>query len=497
MARTTGSNELYRLIHSLTVEEKGYFKKFATRHSSEGGKYLQLFDAINKQTAFEEKSLIKKFKSYAFMKVYLKETIVESMLLYYRHQNQQIDLLTQIQKVHFLLMKGMQDEALKILRKSIKHSKKMNAFEVNRYLQRLEMKVLLKTIPAAQLYEQLAKDYEANMNESEKLEDDLLQWELRSLRMLSVTKKVDMFSTKSLSIYTKSINETESISQQGKLIKHEILFGLYRAELNQEHLLNSAKQYALSVEIFKRDCDSDYNDIPSINNYLLALSDYGKLKEVIAFCNKVMLQPRQNQNQYQQLLVRCIIFKTSALIHLSKFEEALEYTEHMEKSFHSAALSTKDTVRQNVFMLKKVIVLFLNKQYRETWLAIQDISQKKALNRLAVDYADLKMIELMTQFMLGNFDLVKIMAAKVKREFLKNKIQSITYETLLTFFSKTSPPTYKQEAKKILQQLNEYYTINKKFHRKAFAMLRYTYWLEEISGDRTMQKSLQEQFGGK
>ncbi|MCX6198012.1 MAG: hypothetical protein NTY88_02155 [Bacteroidetes bacterium] len=497
MARTTGSNELYRLIHSLTVEEKGYFKKFATRHSSEGGKYLQLFDAINKQTVFEEKSLIKKFKSYAFMKVYLKETIVESMLLYYRHQNQQIDLLTQIQKVHFLLMKGMQDEALKILRKCIKETKRIEAFEMSRYLQRLQMNLLLKTVPDAQLYEQLAKDYENNMNDIGKLEDDLLQWEVRSLTILPSTKKADVFNTKSQDDLIQVINKTGSASQQSKILKQQVLYELYRSEMNQQNLMTAAEQYFFSVETFKRDFNSEYNDIPAINNYLYSLATYNRFKEVIAFCNKTLLQPRQNQNQYQQLLVRCIIFKTSALVHLGKFQEALEYTEQMEKSFHSAALTTKDTVRQNVFMLKKIIVLFLNKHYRETWLDIQNIQQKKALERLAVDFADLKMVELMTQFMLGNFDLVKAMAAKVRREFSKNKIQSTTYDMLLTFFSKTSPATYKQEAKKIFQQLNEYYTINKKFHRKAFAMIRYTYWLEEISGGRTMQQGLQEQFGGK
>lgn len=46
--RTTGSDDLYRLIHSLTTEEKGYFKKFAKRHTSGGNKYLQLFDDINR-----------------------------------------------------------------------------------------------------------------------------------------------------------------------------------------------------------------------------------------------------------------------------------------------------------------------------------------------------------------------------------------------------------------------------------------------------------------
>ena len=82
MARKTGSDELFRLIHSLTIEEKGYFKKFAARHKTSGNVYLRLFDAINKQKVFEEKLLIKSFAAYNFadLKLYLKDIITYLLL---------------------------------------------------------------------------------------------------------------------------------------------------------------------------------------------------------------------------------------------------------------------------------------------------------------------------------------------------------------------------------------------------------------------------------
>ncbi len=61
--RTTGSDDLYRLIHSLTTEEKGYFKKLALRHSPKGSKHLKLFDAIAAQKTFEEASLKKSLEA--------------------------------------------------------------------------------------------------------------------------------------------------------------------------------------------------------------------------------------------------------------------------------------------------------------------------------------------------------------------------------------------------------------------------------------------------
>lgn len=104
MARTKGSDELYKLIHSLTTEEKGYFKKFAQRHTASGNQYLQLFDIISKQQTFEETELKKNYKSYARMKVYLKDLITDAMLMHYRNNHPHIHLLNQIQKIHLLLV---------------------------------------------------------------------------------------------------------------------------------------------------------------------------------------------------------------------------------------------------------------------------------------------------------------------------------------------------------------------------------------------------------
>ncbi len=495
MPRKQGTTELFTLVHSLSPEEKGYFKKFASRHSTEGSKYLQLFDAISKQTAFEETTLKKKFKSYVVMKVYLKEMITDSLLLYYRQQHPHIDLLSQIQKVHVLLMKGMQDEALKILDKASKQAEKIEVFEVSRYLLRLKNNLFLKTIKAPTSYSEIAVEYLKEMEQLEIVESDLLQWEIRSLKALSIYKGIDVFNAKSYSTQTDQLKNTTTQSHKSNLIKLETLVGFYKAEANEQELYNAANEYASAASAFKQ-VDSSYNDTMAINNYLNALADYSRFNELLTEYEKIIAQPRYDKHQQQKLFVLCITYKITALVHLGKFKEALVFIQKNETLMEEASNFTHDAVRLRVFYFDKLIALFLNKQYRDTWVGIQQIHQKTALKSLSADYADLKMLELMTQFMLGNFDLLKNMASKTKKEFLKNKIQSVTYQTLLKFFSKASLINYKQEAKKVLEVLTQYYTDNKKYHRKAFARIRYTYWLEEISGGRTIQKSLQEQFGG-
>src|SRR5687767_1448334 len=120
MARTTGSDELYRLIHALTTEEKGYFKKFAKRHTSKGNKYLQLFDAINKQKEFEEKSLKKKFKDLAVMKVYLFDMILRSLLINLKNVSAETMLLQKLIYCEILQSKGLQKKAIELNLENLK-----------------------------------------------------------------------------------------------------------------------------------------------------------------------------------------------------------------------------------------------------------------------------------------------------------------------------------------------------------------------------------------
>ncbi|MBK6609614.1 MAG: hypothetical protein IPI59_08885 [Sphingobacteriales bacterium] len=67
------SQELYLLVKSLTKAEKGYFKKFAQRYSTEkdDNQYLALLDAIDEQPAggeYDEAKMIKKHNGKKFIK---------------------------------------------------------------------------------------------------------------------------------------------------------------------------------------------------------------------------------------------------------------------------------------------------------------------------------------------------------------------------------------------------------------------------------------------
>jgi hypothetical protein len=496
MARLTGSDDLYRLIHSLTTEEKGYFKKFAKRHTSRGTAILQMFDAINKQEVFAEKILKKKFKDYAVMKVYLKEMITDSLLLYHRHHHPHIQLLSQMQKVHLLLIKGMQDEASKIISKSIEQSKILEEFALGMYLLRTQMNMQIQSSAAADSLGKLSETYGKQMQYHSNKEVEMLEWEQISLTASRILRDTDVFNTQKVDAEIKAAKQKPASSKRSQILKLKSLYALYRTELDEKELLSSGNELIMAAKDFKTNSDSSYNDIAAVNNYLVTLTDYGKFEETLTLCDQLLKEKHFHQSYFNLIVVRCIVFKNIALIHLGKFNEALHFINSNEYDFIRAVAFTHDSVKERTFAFQKVMVLFLNKQYAEAWKAIHAVNKKLALYNFNIGYADLTMLELMTQLMMQNFDLLKNMSAKYKKEFAKHKIESFTYRVLLDFFQKASPITFREKAQIALGKLNSYYVENKKFPRKAFVLIRYTYWLEEISGGRTIRQSLEEQFGG-
>ncbi len=119
------SDDLFRLIKSLSKSEKGYFKKFAARNSP-GGKsnYLTLFDAVESMESYDEDALKKKLKDHPFAaqipvyKVYLFNLILKSLQIYGSYDNTDTKLSDMTETARILEKKQMPKEALKILKKA-------------------------------------------------------------------------------------------------------------------------------------------------------------------------------------------------------------------------------------------------------------------------------------------------------------------------------------------------------------------------------------------
>ena len=112
---------LFQLIKSLTKAEKRNFKLYATRNKSGIDlKFVQLFDALDKQKAFDESQLLKKLpqikrQQIPNLKRHLYKQLLASLRLLHLPKNIDIELREQLDHVRILYNKGLYLQALKLL----------------------------------------------------------------------------------------------------------------------------------------------------------------------------------------------------------------------------------------------------------------------------------------------------------------------------------------------------------------------------------------------
>src|SRR5215218_5679838 len=124
MMPSRGADTLFQLIHSLQKAEKRAFKLYATRNSSnEDLKMIQLFDAIDKMSEYDETTLLKKLQftkkeQLANRKAHLYKQILASLRLLETTDNIDIQLREQLDHARILYNKGLYLQSLKVLEKT-------------------------------------------------------------------------------------------------------------------------------------------------------------------------------------------------------------------------------------------------------------------------------------------------------------------------------------------------------------------------------------------
>ena len=116
---------IFDLVHSLTMNEKSYFKKFANIHSSKTSKnYIRLFNAIAQMQDFDVQVLQKKFEGEPIARYlssemnYLEEQILKSLTNFSFEKNKQNQNQKHILYITILIEKGFRQRAIKILKKT-------------------------------------------------------------------------------------------------------------------------------------------------------------------------------------------------------------------------------------------------------------------------------------------------------------------------------------------------------------------------------------------
>ncbi|HUM50554.1 MAG TPA: hypothetical protein PK431_02025, partial [Chitinophagales bacterium] len=220
-------NELHKLIHSLTPNEKAYFKKYTYKSKIEKeNPYLILFDAILKQQEYDEEALKKKLKNtklinnFSAAKNYLADLIIATFAGLQENTSIENKLISIIQQFPFLLER----RANNLLEKKIQQAKKlMQDFELYNYFPIIYNYECL-ILEVDKNYETKKKKLESELIENQKQTNNIQQYQQLKDEWLMVrqdanayireTSKIDFVAEKLSTPFLNHVNNATTTASK-------------------------------------------------------------------------------------------------------------------------------------------------------------------------------------------------------------------------------------------------------------------------------------------
>ncbi len=112
------SEQLFRLIKSMSSPEKRAFKIYASRSgNATETNYVKIFDAIDAQQEYDEEAILKKHKSNSFsiVKNRLYDNILRSLDLHHANSSIDAQLMRELHCAEILFKKTLYDQCSRIL----------------------------------------------------------------------------------------------------------------------------------------------------------------------------------------------------------------------------------------------------------------------------------------------------------------------------------------------------------------------------------------------
>lgn len=490
--------------------EKRNFKLYIKRSSSkEDLKIIQLFDAIDKMSEYDDKILLKKLPSFnkaqlSNLKAHLYKQILASLRLLKSAESIDLQLNEQFDYAHILYKKGLFVQSLRLLEKAKEIAKTHQKFSFLTQVVSLEKRIEALHITRS------------SQNRAETL----------SAEALKIARHIDVvtrLSNLSLQLYNWYIQNGHARNEEDEIgikqfMKDNMPADAHLAEGFYEslYLYQSYSWYAYIRQDFlqfyryvqkwvnlfsehplmKRVETGHY--IKGLHNLLnahFALHNHEKynqaLKQLEAFSQTERVQENDN------FRVQCFLYIIQAKINRhflqGTFTEGLSLVPEIEEKLQEYALFI-DRHRILVLNYKIASMYFGSGDYSTSIDYLQKIiNEPSDLGYDLQSYA--RLMHLLAHYELGNYDLMEYLAKSVYRFIAKMKnLTSIEKEILELLRKSSFASRYKlrAELEEFLQKIKQY--EKNRFQTRVFAYLDIISWAESKILNQPMAKVIEQKY---
>ncbi|RPI16091.1 MAG: hypothetical protein EHM58_12670 [Ignavibacteriae bacterium] len=448
----TVSDELFRLIKSLTKSEKGYFKKFAARNTSGAKKnYIVLFDAIDKLADYDEDILKEKlddilYKQLPVYKVYLFNLILKSLHNYGSFENAESKLNELISNIRILKSKALYKEAIKYLKKAKEIANKYYKSKYVLDLLIIERNILIQ-FPDKNVLENRKRIYEEQKELTKKL-DKYFEYSWLSDRVVIYVEQKGDFSGEERKKEIEKIichpfiaDERNADDYLTKTYYYHTHLFYNLAQEKLENVFNILKKEIEMMDSNKHMIEENpKNYIQALINYLL-FSNYTKKRHVT---RETLVKLNKVRKRWENKLPPSTIIQ--AKFHIAN-TEMLIYRKSLEIAKGKAAAKRiaqeLNTYQKEVPAQAKAVLL---SNLCSFYFTIGDIENALKYNNMLLNDSSLsfksdvinlaKLFQLVLHLELGNYDLLEYLSQSVYRAIKESGMMSEAQEVLFHFFKK-------------------------------------------------------------
>lgn len=504
------ADTLFQLIHSLEKAEKRAFKLYVKRNSSkEDLKIIQLFDALDKMSDYDENLILKKIpalkkQQLSNIKAHLYKQVLASLRLLKADDQLDIHLNEQLDYARILYHKGLYMQSLKILEKTKELALSLN--QDGFLVQIISLEKKIETLHITRSMQDRA--------------DKLAQ---EAVEVHDKRKTITQLSNISLQLYSwyiryghaRSEHEEEGVKEfffqqlpdNAFALKgfYELMY-LYQAyswyAFIRQDFLMYYRYTQKWVDLFKAEPDmlrvepahfikgmhhllNAHFYLRNYQGYLQALSEFEQF-------NRTDIVQSSNNNRIQTFIY-LYTSKLNEHFMLGTFADGLKLIPEIEKKLEEYSLYL-DQHRILVMYYKIASLYFGAGDFDKSIDYLVKVINWKVDLRIDLQcYA--RMLHLMAHYELGNHELMEYLSKSVYRFMAKMENLTVVEEQIfhfirLTFRSK--PSELKMHFKSLLHKIKG--LEKDRFETRAFAYLDIISWLESKIEGRTMASLIQEKY---
>lgn len=437
------SEQLFRLIKSLSKPEKRYFNLFASTHQ-ESSSYLKLFDFINKHENYDERKIKEHFKNesftnqFAVTKHMLYKLILKSMAQYHSEHSIEIILREMLSSAHFLFEKTHFNECSTLIMKAKKLAYKYEKFEILIDIIKIEKKLNTSETNDINTYNAALVLSEEQKNISQKLENINEYWILfRKISMLMVkyihlrTEK-EKAEVRTIIEHPLMLTEENAHTFQSKIYFYQIKAYYYRligeTENSSIARIKLLKQWE-KQEHFTKEDPSGY--IQAIKQVLNIQLDAQKYEEFIITIEK--LKSIKSQSESVKLSIFNSYYQLKLVYQINTFsldsnEFVYESIQEMEKLKNKLSKEVELTM---YYLL--TLYFFMKNDFKSALKWNNEIMSDNSSGSREDLKSFSKILNLIIHYELKNFDLLEYILKSTYKYLLKMERLHLFEKTILKF----------------------------------------------------------------